>query len=296
MTFRTAAALAAVTAGLALAAPAMAQSNPAPGDPAVAAGPLDPASLSRDRITILGGVATLPSYEGSDNNNFIPAAAIQGTISGYAFSTRGLYLYVDVLRNAPGPVVDLQLGPVVGLNLDRNRLKSIDDAEVEALGKRKIGVDVGGFVGIGKTGVITSDYDKLTASVTYIRNVNNASDSYVITPSIDYGTPLSTKAYVGLSGSGNYVGGKYADYYFSVTNPGSLFSGLPLFNADKGWKDFSVSGFVNYSLTGDLLHGLGLVVGGRYSRLLNDFARSPIVSIAGDRNQYSGTVGLSYTF
>ena len=288
MIFRTAAALAALT----LAVPALAQD----ASPGPIAGPMDPASLSRDRITVIGGVASVPSYEGSDNNNLIPAFALQGTIKGLGVQTRGLKLYVDLIPNDPGPVVDFQAGPVVGLVLDRIRVKTIDDALVERLGDRKVGIDVGGFVGIGKTGVITSDYDKLTATITYVHDVNNASDSYVISPIIDYGTPLSTKAYVGLSLQANYAGGKYADYYFSVTPAATLASTLPTYNAGKGWKDASVTGFLNYSLTGDLLHGLGLIVGGSYSRLMNDFKDSPIVRLRGDRNQYYGTVGLSYTF
>ena len=154
----------------------------------------------------------------------------------------------------------------------------------------------GGFAGLGKTGVLTSDYDKLTASLTYVRDVNDAHDSYVITPTLDYGTPLSTKAYVGIAASANYVGGDYADYYFTVTPAGALASTLPAFDAGKGWKDWNLSGFATVALTGDLLHGLGLVVGARYSRLLGDFARSPVVSVAGDKDQWLGTVGLSYTF
>ena len=50
------------------------------------------------------------------------------------------------------------------------------------------------------------------------------------------------------------------------------------------------------SLTGDLLHGFKLVGGGTYSRLLNDFGDSPLVSVAGRRSQWLGVVGLAYTF
>lgn len=283
--------LAAAAAVLALVAAAPAFAQDATGSPA---GPtLD---TSGDRITIGVGVASVPSYEGSDNNNFIPAGAIQGTISGYAFSTNGTRLYVDVIRNQPGPVVDFQLGPVIGVNLDRNRVKTIDDAAVERLGDRKIAIEAGGYIGIGKTGVITSDYDKLSASVAYVNDVNDAHHSYAITPQLDYGTPLSTKAYVGLSLSANYVGGGYADTYFGVTPAGTLASGLPTFNPDKGWKNYSVSALLNYSLTGDLLHGLGLGIGGSYSRLLGDFKDSPIVSLRGDKDQLYGFVGLTYTF
>ena len=37
--------------------------------------------------------------------------------------------------------------------------------------------------------------------------------SYVITPQVDYGTPLSRRAYVGISGSYSFVGSGYADSF-----------------------------------------------------------------------------------
>lgn len=256
---------------------------------------MDATDLSRDRVTVALGAASVPSYEGSDNNNWIPAGFVQGTVGGYAFSTRGLRLFVDVVKNDPGPVLDIQLGPVVGLTLDRIRRKTIDDAQVEALGTRKAGIELGGYVGIGKTGVVTSDYDKLSASVSVLRDVNGAHGSTIVTPMIDYGTPLSPRAYVGLSAEANWVGRGYANYYFDVTPVGAAASGLPTFDAGKGWKDWSLTGFVTHAITGDLLHGLGAFCGVRYSRLLNDTARSPVTRIAGDRDQWLYTAGLTYT-
>lgn len=279
---------------LLFAAPAHAQD--APLDPVAAAGPLDPADLSRDRITIGAGIATLPSYEGSDSNRLIPLIAARGTIAGYAFEARGPRLHVDAIRNRPGPVWDVQAGPVIALNLDRTRRSRIDDARVEALGGVRTAIELGGFVGLGKTGVVTSDYDKVSVSVSYVRDVNGAHDSYLLTPGIDYGTPLSPRAFVGLSARANYAGAGYARSYFGVTPAGALASGLPAFAAGRGWKDWSLAGVATFALTGDLLHGLGLVAGARYGRLLNDAARSPVVSVAGDRDQWSGTIGLAYTF
>lgn len=272
---------------LAAAAPAHAQTDPAG---------LDAAALTRDRVTIGVGVASIPTYEGSDQNRWTPAALIQGNVAGISFITRGLVGYIDVIPQKPGPTWDFQAGPVIALNLDRTRRKNFDDARVEALGERKTALELGGFVGIGKTGVITSPYDKASAYVAYRRDVRNAHDSYVITPTLDYGTPLSRKAFVGVTAEANYIGRGYARTYYSVTPTGAVASGLPTFNADKGWKDWSLSAFATHSLTGDLLHGLGVGAGVRYSRLLNDAKDSPVTRLAGDRDQWYGAVGLTYTF
>jgi outer membrane protein len=275
------------------ASPAFAQNSDTIGQPSL---PQPEIVTGGDSVSIAVGVATIPGYEGSDKNRIIPAGLIRGSVSGINFISRGAQLFVDVVPGGNGPTWDFQLGPVVGLNFDRTNRKNINDTRVEALGERKTAIEVGGYAGIGKTGLITSDYDKLTVSVSYVQDINKAHKSYIITPGVDYGTPLSRKMYVGLSGSASYVGGEYADTYFSIDTPGSIASTLPAYNAGKGWKNYQVSGYATYSLTGDLTHGLSVLGGVSYSRLLGDFARSPVVSIAGDRNQWLGAVGLAYTF
>ncbi|WP_267381859.1 MULTISPECIES: MipA/OmpV family protein [unclassified Sphingomonas] len=277
---------AAASAALLAPAAAMAQDSSAGGGQAI--------DLNANRVTVGAGVATVPSYDGSRHNEITGIVQAQGVYDGYAFAVAGTQFSLDLIRNAPGPVWDFQLGPVVSLNF--NRVSRIDDARVEALGKKKLAVELGGFVGIGKTGVITSPYDKLSVNVTYVHDVTNIYDSYVVTPTINYGTPLSTKAYVALSGSANYAGRGYAQSYFGVDAFGSARSGLPVFNANKGWKNYNLTALGNYSITGTLLHGLSVVGGVSYSHLMNDFAASPLVSIEGSRNNWYGALGLAYTF
>ena len=52
---------------------------------------------SADGFTIAGGVGFVPDYEGSDDYRLIPAAALRGKVGGISFTTRGTYLYVDVV-------------------------------------------------------------------------------------------------------------------------------------------------------------------------------------------------------
>jgi outer membrane protein len=248
----------------------------------------------RNSFTIGGGAAFMPSYEGSNDYIIAPAVAARGKVAGFAFSTRATQLYVDLIPNPSGPSFDFQLGPIVGLNF--NRTGRVTDPQVKALGNRKIALEAGGYVGIAKTGVITSDYDSLALKVAYVHDVGTVYRSYVITPSIEYTTPLSRKAFVGLSVSADYAGTGYSRAYFDVDAAGSLRSGLPVFSGRKGWKDISVGTIFGHSLTGDLTHGLGIYAMGSYTRLQGDFADSPVVSIAGSRNQWLGAVGLGYTF
>jgi outer membrane scaffolding protein for murein synthesis (MipA/OmpV family) len=271
------------------AAPALAQEAGALPVP-----PVDPARLDGDSYQIGAGVGALPSYEGSDDTVITIVPGMRGRVSGINFVLRGNRFSADLVPTGGGPGWDIQAGPVVSLNL--NRTARITDPQVDRLPHRKAALEAGGYVGIGKQGVFTSDYDKLSASIAYVHDVGGVHKSYVITPSIDYGTPLSTKAYVGISVSADYAGGGYADTYFSIDAPGAAASGLPVFAAGKGWKNWTVGGLGIVSLTGDLTHGLALVGGATYRRMLEDFAASPVTSIAGSRDQWTGVLGLAYGF
>ena len=96
--------------------------------------------------------------------------------------------------------------------------------------------------------------------------------------------------------SAEHVENRYAAAYYGVTPAGSIASGLPVYTARGGWKNYTVGALATVSLTGGLLHGFKLFGGGTYERLLNDFGDSPLVSIAGRRSQWLGALGLGYTF
>lgn len=280
---RTATRAALASVPLFAAAPALAQQNAE-----------SPPDMTRDTVTLGVGVATVPSYDGSDKNVVTAAPLVRGRVSGINFVVLGSRAWADVIADNNGPGWDFQAGPVVNVNL--NRTSRIDDRQVAALGKVDTAIEAGGFVGIGKQGLITSDYDKLTASFSYVHDVGSVHKSYVMSPSVSYGTPLSRKSYVLLNASANYMGNGYAQTYFGVTPSGSARSGLPVYYARKGWKDWTLGAMGTVALTGDLTHGLSMVGGVAYRRMLDDAADSPVVRVAGSRNQWYGALGLAYTF
>lgn len=249
-------------------------------------------------LTVGIGAAVIPSYEGSDDYRVIPVPQLRGKVSDFAFWTRGPSLYFDVIPNR-GQDIDLQLGPVAGVRFDRSSRKNIKDAAVRALGERDKAVELGGFVGIGKTGIITSAYDNLSVRVAVTKDVAGAHESFIVTPAIEYFTPLSTRSFVGLGVSADYVGKKYGRYYYDVDAAGALASGLPEYSRagdGSGFKKVGVNLTGGLSLSGDIRKGWALFALGGYSRMLGAYADSPIVSIAGSRNQWIGAVGVGYTF
>jgi outer membrane scaffolding protein for murein synthesis (MipA/OmpV family) len=252
---------------------------------------------NHSELTIGAGVATIPTYEGSDDSMVVPLVQARGKVSDFAFWTRGTSLFVDAIPNRDPSGIDFELGPMVNVNL--NRARRIKDVQVRAIGKLDVAVEVGGFIGIGKTGVITSDYDNLSARVSWAKDVAGAHKSYVITPTIEYMTPLSPRAFVGIGVSADYVGKGYGRYYYDIDAAASLASGLPVYTGagDKaGFKKVGVNLTGGYSLSGDLRRGWALFAVGGYSRVLGDYADSPVVAIAGSRNQWVGAIGIGYTF
>ena len=255
-----------------------------------------PADPYRDTVTVGAGVAAVPDYEGSNDYRIVPVPAAIGAIKGYGFVLAGNQLSIDLIKDEPGPVWDFQAGPIAQLNFNRSSSGNIDDLRVRALGKRATAVELGGYVGIGKTGVLTSPYDKLSVTLGYRHDVSDVHDSGIWNPSITYFTPLSHKAAIGLFASADIVERGYAQTYYSVSAAQSLASGLPVYAAGGGLKNWTLGAIGSYSLTGDLLHGVKLVAGGTYGRIEGDIARSPLVAIAGSRDQWLGTLGLAYTF
>jgi outer membrane scaffolding protein for murein synthesis (MipA/OmpV family) len=245
-----------------------------------------------DTFTIAGGAAYIPDYEGSDDYRIIPAAAVRGRLGGISFFTRATYLYVDVVPQGEGKL-EFDAGPIAGVRL--NRTGKIKDDFVDALPELNTAFEVGGFAGVTYHG-LTNPYDALSFRVDVVKDVGNAHESTLITPTLDFGTPLSRNTYVGLSLSAEWAGGGYADYYYSITPAGALASGLPVYDADGGFKSWRLGLLVNQSLTGDLTHGLSLFGTGAYSHLSGDFRNSPLVDDRGSAGQWLAAVGLAYTF
>jgi outer membrane scaffolding protein for murein synthesis (MipA/OmpV family) len=253
--------------------------------------------VPRDIFTIGAGVGTVPSYTGSDRNIVIPAVVIRGRISGYSFTSRGVNLSVDLIRQKRGQEIDFKFGPAI--NIRNERSASIKDVQVAALGKRDRTLEAGAFVGVAKSGVFTSRHDQISLRVSLLKDVLGKHGSTVMTTSVEYGTPLSKTAYLGLQAQVSRVGKGYGRTYYDVDAAGSAASGLPVYTAagaKSGFTKYAVSLAGAKAFSGDLRKGWSLVGGVQYGRMLGRYARSPIVSQAGDRNQLLGGAGIAYSF
>lgn len=252
---------------------------------------------SGNELTIAAGAGITPSYEGSDDYTISPGALIRGKIAGMPFFSRGTNLHLDIVHNDGADGWDIGFGPFISARF--NRTGHIKDSRVKALGTLDTAIEVGGWAGIAKTGAITSAYDNLSFRVSYLKDIGGAHKSYAVTPAVEYAMPLSETTLIGLSVSADYVGKGYGHYYYDIDLAGSQASGLGVYGAagDKaGFAKLSIGLVGAQSLSGDLRKGWAIFALGGYGRLLGDYARSPIVRDAGNRDQWMGGLGVAYTF
>ena len=253
-----------------------------------------PTPPTGDLFSLGLGAAYAPSYEGSDDYVVTPAVIVRGRVSGFNFFSRATAFYFDLAREDPAAKTDFLIGPMGNLRFDRS--SRIKDDAVERLGELDLAVELGAFIGIGQTGLL-NPYDYAQARLDFVHDVTDTHDGYVLTPTLEYGTPLSRLTYVGAGLSADYASGEFADTYYSVDPAGTARSGLRTYDADGGFKNARFTLLATHMLTGDLTtSGLGVFAVGSYSRLFGDFKDSPLVRDVGDADQYFAAVGLSYTF
>jgi len=276
-----------------LAQPALAQSAPTGTLPP--AEEVDAGVLGGDFIIGIVGVALVPSYEGSDDYTVTPFPAIAGRIGGVGIAPRAGGLALDLIADANSASnVHFQFGPAVRARFGRTG--DTKDDVVELLPDLDTAIEVGANAGITVDGVL-HPYDMVSVSADVRWDVAGAHDGMVVTPGVSYVTPLSRGTIATLNVSGEYVDDSFAEYYYSVTPGMAAASGLPVFDAEGGFKSVTAALLLGFDLSGDVTDGgLSLVAAGGYTRLMGDAADTPFTSIRGSADQWFLGGGLAYTF
>ena len=277
--------IAATIAATALSPPLYAQSDSPPAAPL----PED-----RNQITIGIGVGVAPRFDGDDDYKLQPGGIARGKVEGFEFSMRGLNLYIDLARERSESKVNFIAGPVAQLRTERT--SGLKDPRVKLLGEKDTAIELGGYVGVGKSGILFPP-DSLTFDISFVHDVANVHDSYIIKPTITYATPLSQRTFASLGVSADYVGGGYGRTYFdtpAIAAPIPTISGYATDGA--GFKTLGASLLLAHDLGGDNRKGWGLFALTSYSRLLGQYARSSLVREAGDVDQFLAIFGIGYSF
>ncbi|MCT2398046.1 MipA/OmpV family protein [Novosphingobium mangrovi (ex Huang et al. 2023)] len=267
---------------LVCAAPAFAQEAPAEN------------LLEGDHITVGVGGFYGPSYDGSDENVLSPYPGVMGRIGGIYISPRPSGLALDLIPEDKGARFGVSLGPVGSITFNRNA--NIKDPVVRAAGKLDVAVELGVNAGVVAYKLL-HDYDSLSLSVDVKWDVAGAYSGMTWAPSINYVSPVSKAVLVGIYAGAHHADGNYARYYYSVTPAQSAASGLPEYRAKAGWDSVNAGLLVGWDLSGDLRDGgFALFAMGSYARMLNDGKDTPYTALRGDADQWTGGLGVAYTF
>src|SRR3546814_21120694 len=87
---------------------------------------------------------------------------------------------------------------------------------------------MGLFAGVSHTGVFTSKYDQIGFRMSASKDISGRHGSWTASPTIDYGSPLSKRAYLGVSASVNFYGKGFGRSYYDIHAADSAATGLPV--------------------------------------------------------------------
>ncbi len=223
------------------------------------------------------GIGVIPDYEGSNDYTAVPIPFARiDSKTGQYIGLLGTTIRANVLESKMWSV-----GPVLRYRIERN---DVEDKQVDDLRKVDSALEVGAFAGI--------KIDQWTAMIEAAQDVADGHEGLLVTLVTGYSIPLDTGLMLSLSASTTYASDDYMEAYFEIDKDNAARSGLDVFKADSGIKDYGVRAGLNYVLNKQwsFIGALG------YKRLVSDAKDSPVVDDEGDANQYLGGVVAVYNF
>ncbi|MBW1895545.1 MAG: MipA/OmpV family protein [Deltaproteobacteria bacterium] len=224
------------------------------------------------------GIAAVPDYEGSEDYKAVPLLFARADCrSGRYIEFLGNRLKMNVLANDTW-----HLGPLV-----RYRGKRDDDVDNDKVAKMlevDESVEVGAF--------LTYKISNCHIGIQGAWDVSDGHDGFVARLETGYNVPLKNALKFGITLFTTYANDDYMDSYFSVTTANRGTSGLALYDADGGIKDFGATLTLGYAPWNNW--GITGILG--YTLLLGDAEDSPLVDAEGSNGQFLGGVMATYRF
>ncbi|MDY7033576.1 MAG: MipA/OmpV family protein [Thermodesulfobacteriota bacterium] len=131
--------------------------------------------------------------------------------------------------------------------------------------------------------------DNFSFNVRHEKKFTNEDTGFQVHFGLGYNMRFGRRFMLKTSVKTTYSSSDYMEKYFSITQGQSSQSGLPVYDADSGFKSLGIRIVSIYGLN----RHWGVQAMASYDRLLGDTANSPIVK---DENQYLLALGLSYMF
>jgi len=228
------------------------------------------------RVRVGVGGQLKPKFPGSDDRSFQPLFDFdlaRGT-NPFPFEAPDDAFGIRLISSG-----GFSAGPAA--NLQGKRKESDVDAPV---GNVKRTIEVGGFVEY-----LASESIRLRAD---LRKGINGHEGTVGSLGLDKFWRDGDRYVFSVGPRVIFSDAKFQRAYFGIDSEHALASGLPAYRPDGGVYAVGAASGLSYQFD----PRFGAFGYARYDRLLGDAAKSPIVRELGSRNQFSGGVGLSYTF
>lgn len=241
----------------------------------------DPARAQDGMSVGVGGIVGVkPKYEGSDEYEAFGFPIVFPKFGGNGLGGRVKVRGADDVRLKVLDFGGFEVGPLAGYAFGRDE----DDGDLlRGLGDVDDGLVLGAYAGYSN--------GPFLLDVSYHQIVTGDDDGY----QIRFGGGLRSEIRRGLTATlragATFADDSYMDSYFGISAAQSRRSvaGLAAYEAESGIKDVHVSLGAVYDITDRWT----LRATGKYSRLLDDAADSPIVE---SEDQFSAMFGASYRF
>lgn len=241
-------------------------------------------SDGEDRLLIVGGGAAYrPEFKGSEDYEAqpFPFFNVRYPISGMSLTLEGADLKLDVLASD-----QFALGPII--SYQRGRDDDVTNSVIRQLATIDGAIEGGGYFDVK----LPFGPGAFSAGVTALADLSGVHEGYSVGVNAGYRMPLTPRLSLGVGAEVKWADEKYLQTYYGIDLPGSIASGLPRYVADAGLEKAGV----NVNLTYRLTERWGVGIFGGYDKLLDSAADSPIVTLEGSPDQYTGALAVFYKF
>ncbi|QFT33430.1 MltA-interacting protein precursor [Labrenzia sp. THAF82] len=233
-------------------------------------------------IVVLGaGVQS--DFEGAAEYAAVPLLYANLTAFGLGLEIEGPEASLNLRPDAA-----FQFGPSIGYDMGRD---GTSNKVVDRLDKIDAAFEVGGFAAYQFSSLLAQS-DVFEISAELMADVSGVHDGVSGSLGASYMYGVTERLRLGTEVAVGFASDSYMDTYFGVTSGGAARSGLQAYTAGGGVKDVSLGATASFNVT----ERWGIVGRVGYSRLLGDAADSPIVKKEGSADQFSGGIGISYSF
>lgn len=195
-----------------------------------------------------------------------------------------------------GPIVDMnfldspnwEFGPMASYRFGRSE---VEDAVVNLLPPIDGGLEAGVFAGWHFIRTEGIPY-RVRLGVSLTTAITGGAAGSHVTPYASLWVPLSARLFVGLGGGLTWSSESFMQQRFGVSPAASAASGLPVYSASAGMRQYYLWPAVIYRVSKEWYAGAGAF----YQRITGDGADSPIVAQRGDANQFSAGIGVGYSW